>query len=282
LRELLIARTQLTLINDIEIRWNYTLLMINRYLELYDDVIDIVTNSTKHEKIYKKYFLTEDDIDLLNCLSALLKPFYSVTQILSGDTYKINKFNPDESVPIQKILKDLLLESFNFYVDKYKLLDNVIYMSAALLSPKFKYFNFASETEKEKFIKFGETNIKKIWDDIKNEEKPGDLNTPISTLSNTSFFGEGFTNDSIQDRDIENELNLIRLDKFTGDLSSFWQIRKNQYPKLYSVARSVFCCPGSSISSERLFSNCSDQIWAKRNRLGIDSFEKIMFIKTNI
>jgi hypothetical protein len=117
LRELLIARTQLTLINDIKIRWNYTLLMINRYLELYDDVIDIVTNSTKHEKIYKKHFLTEDDIDLLNCLSALLKPFYTVTQILSGDTYitidkvlhsilyirdKINKFNPDESVPIQK------------------------------------------------------------------------------------------------------------------------------------------------------------------------------------
>lgn len=41
------------------------------------------------------------------------------------------------------------------------------------------------------------------------------------------FFGEGFKNDYIPDRGIENELNLIRLDKFTGDLSSFWQIRKN-------------------------------------------------------
>ena len=165
---------------------------------------------------------------------------------------------------------------------KYKLLDNVIYMSAALLSPKFKYFYFATETEKEKFIKFGETNIKKIWDDIKNDEKPGDLSTPISTRSNSSFFGEDFTNDSIQDREIENELNLIRLEKFTGDLSSFWRMRKNQFPKLYSVARRVFCSPGASISSEQLFSKCSDQMWAKRNRLGIDSFEKIMFIKTNI
>jgi hypothetical protein len=43
-----------------------------------------------------------------------------------------------------------------------KLLENVIYMSVALLSLKFKYFNFATETEKEKFIKFGETNIEKI------------------------------------------------------------------------------------------------------------------------
>ena len=38
----------------------------------------------------------------------------------------------------------------------------VIYMSAALLSPKFEYFNFATETEEENFIKFGETNIKKF------------------------------------------------------------------------------------------------------------------------
>ncbi len=60
-------------------------------------------------------------------------------------------------------------------------------MSAALLSPKYKYFNFATETEKEKFIKFGDTNIKKKFN-IKNEENPGDLNTFISTLSKTSFF----------------------------------------------------------------------------------------------
>ena len=73
------------------------------------------------------------------------------------------------------------------------------------------------------------------------------MNAPISTLSNTSFFGEGFKNDYIPDRGIENELNLIRLDKFTGDLSSFWQIRKNQYSKLYSVARRAFCFPGSQI-----------------------------------
>ena len=31
--------------------------------------------------------------------------------------------------------------------------------------------------------RFGETNIKKIWDGKKNEEKPGDLNGPISAIS---------------------------------------------------------------------------------------------------
>ena len=60
--------------------------------------------------------------------------------------------------------------------------------------------------------RFGETNIKIIWDDNKIEEKPGDLNSPISAISKTSFFGEGFRNDSTTGREIENELNLISLD----------------------------------------------------------------------
>ncbi len=42
-------------------------------------------------------------------------------------------------------------------------------MSVALRSPKFKYFNFAIETEKK--IWFGETNIKKIWDGSKIGKK---------------------------------------------------------------------------------------------------------------
>ena len=80
-------------------------------------------------------------------------------------------------------------------------------MSVTLHSPKFKYFNFAIAKLKKRF---GKTNIKIIWDGNKNEEKPGDLNSPIS--AKTSFFGEGFKKDSTIDKEIGNELNLISLD----------------------------------------------------------------------
>jgi len=33
--------------------------------------------------------------------------------------------------------------------------------------------------------RYDETNIKIIWDGNKNEEKPGDLNSPISAISKT-------------------------------------------------------------------------------------------------
>jgi hypothetical protein len=52
--------------------------------------------------------------------------------------------------------------------------------------------------------RFGETTIKKIWDGNKIEKK-GDLNSPISPISKTSFFGEGFKNDSTTDRKIVNK-----------------------------------------------------------------------------
>ncbi len=41
-------------------------------------------------------------------------------------------------------------------------------------------------------------------------EKKGDINSPISHISKTSFFEKGFKNDSTTEREIENELNLIK------------------------------------------------------------------------
>jgi hypothetical protein len=56
---------------------------------------------TKFNYIYNKY-ITIDKVS------------HSILYIRE----KINNFNPDESVSIQKIVKNLLLQSFNFYVEK--------------------------------------------------------------------------------------------------------------------------------------------------------------------
>jgi len=47
--------------------------------------------------------------------------------------------------------------------------------------------------------------LKKFGMVIKLKKKTGDLNSPISPISKTSFFGEGFKNDSTTEREIENE-----------------------------------------------------------------------------
>jgi len=72
----------------------------------------------------------------------------------------------------------LLLQSFIFYVEKWVLLCIALILNISILQLKLKK-------------RFGETNIKKIWDGNKIEKK-GDLNSPISPISKASFFGEGF------------------------------------------------------------------------------------------
>ena len=65
---------------------------------------------------------------------------------------KIKKLN-FENQPIGVCLKELLVLSFDFYMDKYRVLENRIYMSAALLSPKYKSLNYATDEEKKKFVR---------------------------------------------------------------------------------------------------------------------------------
>ena len=122
MREKLIELSGKTLINDIKIRWNYTLLMIERYLENYNHELTLITNSPAHNKSHSKYFLQTEDIEVLECLKILLKPFHTVTEILSGEKYstldlvlhsvlylrhKISNENFKNSIGVY--LKDLLL-----------------------------------------------------------------------------------------------------------------------------------------------------------------------------
>ena len=154
-------------------------------------------------------------------------------------------------------------------------------MAAAILSPRFKVCSYATEAEKKHFQSEGENYIKDLWNKVnKLEEKKSE--TPQSTGSASSFFGKDYDAEIHPTSSIDNELILLRLDSTNIELKKFWLIRKSNYPCLFKVFRYLMCLPATSVPSERLFSSCSDQIWAKRNRLSAESFEKIMFIYKNL
>ena len=81
---------------------------------------------------------------------------------------------------------------------------------------------------------------------------------------------------------MENEIALYLKDDYVDELSKYWITRKSAYPTLFKLARIILSCPGTSVPSERLFSNASDQMGAKRNRLSSSSFEKLMLIDTQV
>jgi hypothetical protein len=96
----------LFLIMDVKHRWNFTLLMIERYLSLYENVHELISNDNKHSKKYSKYFLNEKDRSILECLTKLLKPFYTVTVILCGDKYSTIDLVLNSVLYIRKKLND--------------------------------------------------------------------------------------------------------------------------------------------------------------------------------
>ena len=81
---------------------------------------------------------------------------------------------------------------------------------------------------------------------------------------------------------LENEINLYLKDLFIEKFDLYWITRQSVYPSLFKLARIILSCPATSVPSERLFSNASDQMWAKRNRLSASSFKKLMLIYSDL
>ncbi len=96
---------------------------------------------------------------------------------------------------------------------------------------------------------------------------------------NLFFCKESKEETSESKSNLENEIVLYLKD---DELSKYWISKKSVYPILFKLARIILTCPGTSVPSERLFSNASDQMWAKRNRLSSSSFEKLMLIYSSL
>lgn len=62
----------------------------------------------------------------------------------------------------------------------------------------------------------------------------------------------------------------------------YWKDHKLQFPTLAATAAKFLCAPSTSVDSERLFSTASNIIDAKRNRLGGERAEMIIFLKKNL
>ncbi len=64
-------------------------------------------------------------------------------------------------------------------------------------------------------------------------------------------------------------------------LVEFWEDKKSELPKLFSVANFFMTIPATNNSTERLFSECANTFTSKRSLLGVTRFEQLVIIKWN-
>ncbi|XP_060761430.1 zinc finger BED domain-containing protein 4-like [Neoarius graeffei] len=62
----------------------------------------------------------------------------------------------------------------------------------------------------------------------------------------------------------------------------YWQSNMSRFPALAPVARKYLSAPCTSVDGERLFSAASNVISEKRNRIGTERAEMLLFVKHNI
>ena len=76
-------------------------------------------------------------------------------------------------------------------------------------------------------------------------------------------------------------LKTIRLDR-KADPYKWWSANEKQYPNVSKFAKVYLSSPGSSVYSERLFSEAGIIYDEKRNRLLPSNAEKLVFIHHNL
>jgi hypothetical protein len=83
--------------------------------------------------------------------------------------------------------------------------------------------------------------------------------------------------------ELECYLDPIRTPIADDSMNPFewWAVWKTQFPNVAKLARKYLSIPGSSVPSERLFSDAGNQITAKRTRLDSKLAGKMMFLKRN-
>ena len=239
-------------------------------------------------------------MELAKIVRDLLKPFLFVTKLLSSENqttldmvlhvslylrHKITTFECENENT--ESVKSLLLNSFNFYMEKYEIWTNQMIVTACFLNPNYRSFKFGTEDEKKDFNNVSKAYLLKLYKthySSYSENEPEKVpSTPFSAASNESFFCKESTEETSESKsNLENEIVLYLKDDYLDELSKYWISKKSVYPILFKLARIILTCPGTSVPSERLFSNASDQMWAKRNRLSSSSFEKLMLIYSSL
>jgi hypothetical protein len=281
--------------------------MIQRFIILFDK-IKVVLNRTTQQKyeIYRTRInlMSREVILLLKACVSVLKPFYKVTVILSGQKYTTVsvvlhscyylrwKLLQEQTESVANSLQKKLSASFNFYVDKYEIFTNNFLCSATYFNPEYRDMNFCETAEKKRVQKAAELYMLEYF------KKAGTTENQYTNSTESDESGE--SDDSFKQKTprskvttaelsskcflemLKTEFELYSKTVSTLTVDKFWCAHERQFPNLRKFVRMVLSPPATSVPSKRVFSGASNQIWARRNRLAAASVEKLMFLLNNL
>lgn len=285
--------SQLKVKQDVSTRWNSSLHMMERLIEIKDPLSAAITYLPR-----APIFLTSLEWELISDCLPLLKPFDVMTVELSAEKYPtLSKVIPLIR-GLQYTLKNVTTKTATGNSIKQNLIEivarrlgileqNKTVAKATFMDPRFKKAGFGiveNANNAEKWITDELKCIMKNTHDIIESTTPP-INIEPTLLweqfdSKVSKIKTNLSADISASLMIRQYLELPYLSRTKCPLE-FWSQHKNTFPELYKLQLKYLSVPATSVPSERVFSKTGQLTNDRRNRLHPNNLEYIIFLNSN-
>ncbi|XP_023211757.1 zinc finger BED domain-containing protein 1-like [Centruroides sculpturatus] len=278
-------------------RWNSTLEMLARFVELSHDVSAVLLSFHSAPRMISAY-----NLQVLREVIDILKPFDQLTKQISGEKYiTVSSILPMIScmtkataarTPMETVGKNFQVAMLNSLAHYFKDAEsNYLLAISTILDPRFKRLHFNSPLACSQAI----SHINETLQDISRTNNEGDKHQLQDRLVQTANSDDIWsfhtclaakqTGTETQGdsgslvTDLKQYLNQNLLDHKCCPLKE-WEHLSAIFPNMKKLADQYYCIPGSSVPSERLFSKVGLIMTTRRNRLASSILAKLTFLSS--
>jgi hypothetical protein len=293
----------LALVQDVATRWNSELMMLERLLELKLPVTVALASLTNAERN-----LESEEWNAIQEVIAIFKPVLSVTEKLSGELYPTMSLVVPIIRGLQKSLQKKITNTSIAMQLKLSLIDvinrrlgnlesNRFVGKATFLDPRFKKSGFGNEENANNIHRLIVEELSGILAKERNLTAPPETApTPIvptsTEVTDEDEIWEEF-DQKIASRTstitptttatliVKQYVEMSYIDR-KEDPIEFWKKHHSTFKDLYKLVCKYLCIPATSVPAERIFSIAGLITNDRRNRLGSEKIDQIIFLNRNI
>nr|XP_055034732.1 E3 SUMO-protein ligase ZBED1-like isoform X2 [Misgurnus anguillicaudatus] len=301
---------------DVVTRWNSALEMLERFLEQQPAISAALLSPDVRRNEKDLCSLKEEDITDAEDVVRALKPMKTATQVMSEEKCPtLSVIAPLHALLLKemtslpedsRVVKDMKDEIKKNLSSRYVNQKDMLYVASAI-DPRFKALPFLNEEERDRtFSKLQTEAVCGMEEDAYNQDDAADevdgVNEEVEpqppapkqfkqSSALESLLGEAYRPQQevgpqkTKAAEAEDEIKRYRARRPAGLQDNpliWWRENEKEYPLLACMAKRYLCVPGTSVTSERVFSTAGDIITAKRSCLTPGHVNELLFLQKNL
>ncbi|XP_056116473.1 E3 SUMO-protein ligase ZBED1-like [Rhinichthys klamathensis goyatoka] len=298
---------------DVVTRWNSALEMLERFLEQQPAISAALLSPDVRRNEKDLCSLKEEDITDAEDVVRALKPMKTATQVMSEEKCPtLSVIAPLHALLLKemtslpedsRVVKDMKDEIKKNLSTRYVNQKDMLYVASAI-DPRFKALPFLNEEERDRTFSRLQTeavygmeedpyNQDDAADEVDGVEEEVEPQPPAPKQSSAleSLLGEAYRPQQevgpqkTKAAEAEDEIKRYKARRPAGLQDNpliWWRENEKEYPLLARMAKRYLCVPGTSVTSERVFSTAGDIITAKRSCLTPGHVNELLFLQKNL